>query len=125
MTRPVMRAAMAGLLPEEVRMRPRKALFDSIIVDSLAGRDGALIRRLLTGPARAAPVCQISASWIASCSTATDAAPAAVSLDVSGLAATTAECWLRAQANPGDELSNACATGTPARVTLREVQPAD
>ena len=52
-SRPVLRAAMAGALPDAVRLRPHKALFDSVLVDSLAGPDGALARRLLSDPAAA------------------------------------------------------------------------
>jgi asparagine synthase (glutamine-hydrolysing) len=48
--RPMLRAAMAGLLPENVRRRPQKALFDSLLIDCLDGRDGAIVRRLLTDP---------------------------------------------------------------------------
>jgi asparagine synthase (glutamine-hydrolysing) len=48
--RPMLRAAMAGLLPENVRRRPQKALFDSLLIDCLDGRDGAIVRQLLTDP---------------------------------------------------------------------------
>jgi asparagine synthase (glutamine-hydrolysing) len=48
-SRPVLRSAMAGLLPDEVRLRPEKALFDSLLLDCLAGDDGAA-RALLTDP---------------------------------------------------------------------------
>jgi asparagine synthase (glutamine-hydrolysing) len=49
-TRPVLRAAMAGLLPDSVRLRPRKALFESLIVSALRGPDGAAVERILTAP---------------------------------------------------------------------------
>jgi asparagine synthase (glutamine-hydrolysing) len=48
--RPLLRAAMDGLLPDSVRLRPAKAWFESLIVDCLRGSDAALIRELLTGP---------------------------------------------------------------------------
>ncbi len=48
--RPMLRAAMAGLLAENVRRRPQKALFDSLLIDCLDRRDGAIVRRLLTDP---------------------------------------------------------------------------
>jgi asparagine synthase (glutamine-hydrolysing) len=51
--RPVLRAAMAGLLPDSVRLRPGKAWFDSLIVDCLTGPDGVAVRRLLTDPGAA------------------------------------------------------------------------
>jgi asparagine synthase (glutamine-hydrolysing) len=50
-SRPVLRAAVAGLLPDSVRLRPQKALFDSVIVDTLAGPDGEGVRQLLGDPA--------------------------------------------------------------------------
>jgi asparagine synthase (glutamine-hydrolysing) len=49
-SRPVLRAAMAGLLPDTVRLRPGKALFDSLLLDCLAGADGARAQTLLTDP---------------------------------------------------------------------------
>jgi asparagine synthase (glutamine-hydrolysing) len=48
--RPMLRAAMAGLLAENVRRRPQKALFDSLLIDCLDRRDGAIVRRLLVDP---------------------------------------------------------------------------
>lgn len=48
--RPVLRAAMAGLLPDAVRLRPQKALFDSMLVDCLDGPDRMAAHRLLTEP---------------------------------------------------------------------------
>jgi asparagine synthase (glutamine-hydrolysing) len=48
--RPLLRTAMRGLLPDSVRLRPGKAWFDSLIVDSLTGPDLGLVRELLTGP---------------------------------------------------------------------------
>jgi hypothetical protein len=47
LSRPVFREAMAGLLPEAVRLRPHKTLFDALLIDSVCGRDGELARRLL------------------------------------------------------------------------------
>jgi asparagine synthase (glutamine-hydrolysing) len=46
--RPVLRAAMAGLLPDSVRLNPDKAWFDTVIIDSLTGPDAAATRRILT-----------------------------------------------------------------------------
>jgi asparagine synthase (glutamine-hydrolysing) len=48
--RPVLRAAMEGLLPDSVRLRPQKAWFESWVADSLAGPDAADVRRILTNP---------------------------------------------------------------------------
>jgi asparagine synthase (glutamine-hydrolysing) len=49
-SRPVLRDAMDGLLPDSVRLRPQKALFDSLLIDCLSGPDGAIARELLCGP---------------------------------------------------------------------------
>ncbi|HSS43617.1 MAG TPA: asparagine synthase-related protein [Solirubrobacterales bacterium] len=47
LTRPLLREAMAGLLPDSVRQRPDKALFESVIVSCLRGPDAAAVRALL------------------------------------------------------------------------------
>jgi len=49
-SRPVLREAMAGLLPDSVRLRPQKALFESLIAASMRGPDGAAVREILCGP---------------------------------------------------------------------------
>lgn len=49
-SRPVLRAAMAGLLPDSVRLRPQKALFESLIASTLRGPDGAAVKEILTAP---------------------------------------------------------------------------
>ncbi|HEY3552063.1 MAG TPA: asparagine synthase C-terminal domain-containing protein, partial [Solirubrobacterales bacterium] len=49
-SRPVVREAMAGLLPDSVRLRPQKALFESLIAGAMRGPDGAAIREILTAP---------------------------------------------------------------------------
>jgi asparagine synthase (glutamine-hydrolysing) len=49
--RPLLRASMDGLLPDAVRTRPTKALFDSLLIACLTGPDGAAIHRLLSNPA--------------------------------------------------------------------------
>jgi asparagine synthase (glutamine-hydrolysing) len=49
-SRPLLRASMAGALPDSVRLRRQKAWFDSLVVDCLAHSDAPAIRRLLTGP---------------------------------------------------------------------------
>jgi asparagine synthase (glutamine-hydrolysing) len=49
-TRPVLRAAMEGLLPDSVRLRPTKARFESLIVDCLSGPDSTAVWRILTDP---------------------------------------------------------------------------
>ncbi|MDX6610229.1 MAG: hypothetical protein QOF85_2154 [Solirubrobacterales bacterium] len=49
-SRPVLRASMAGLLPDPVRLRPGKARFETLIADCLSGADGAAVREILTSP---------------------------------------------------------------------------
>lgn len=49
-SRPVLREAMVGLLPDSVRLRPQKALFESLIAAAMRGPDGAAIREILTAP---------------------------------------------------------------------------
>jgi asparagine synthase (glutamine-hydrolysing) len=49
-SRPLLRSALAGVLPDSVRLWPQKALFESLIVSCLSGSDGAAVRRLLTAP---------------------------------------------------------------------------
>ncbi len=48
--RPLLRASMAGLLPDAVRLRRDKAWFHSLIVDCLNRSDRALIRSILMSP---------------------------------------------------------------------------
>jgi asparagine synthase (glutamine-hydrolysing) len=49
-SRPVLREAMAGLLPDRVRLRPQKALFESLIVAAMRGPDGTAIEEILLAP---------------------------------------------------------------------------
>lgn len=118
--RPVLRASMSGLLPDTVRLRPRKALFDSLIVDCMAGSDGMVARGLLSDPA----------------------AELGAYVDLRGIRETlldsdrrrreqpfqwmwqlwrliTAECWLRAQSDPGGAILPSDLRASPARVALR------
>ncbi len=46
--RPIQREAIAGLVPDSIRLRPHKSYFTALFHDCLAGRDSALIRKLLT-----------------------------------------------------------------------------
>jgi asparagine synthase (glutamine-hydrolysing) len=49
-SRPVLREAMAGLLPDSVRLRPQKALFESLIAASMRAPDRAAVREILCAP---------------------------------------------------------------------------
>jgi asparagine synthase (glutamine-hydrolysing) len=101
-SRPVLRAAMAGLVPDAIRLRPQKASFDSVLVDCLTGADGAVARRLVT-----APGAELRAyiDWRDVQRVLFDGdryrreQPFRWMWQVWRL--TTAECWLQAQADPG------------------------
>jgi asparagine synthase (glutamine-hydrolysing) len=119
--RPVLRAGMAGLLPDTVRLRPQKALFDSLIVDCMAGPDGAAARSLLTDPA-AEIGAYVDRRGLRRSLFDSDryrrAQPFLWMWQVWRL--TTAECWLRAQANPGGAVLADSLGASPARVVLRQ-----
>ena len=50
LSRPVLRHALAGLLPDAVRLRPDKSTFDAVFQRSLTGSEAPRIRWLLTDP---------------------------------------------------------------------------
>lgn len=50
-SRPVLRAAVEGLVPDSVRLRPGKARFESLIVSCLTGPDAVAVRAILADPA--------------------------------------------------------------------------
>ena len=121
--RPVLRAAMAGLLPDSVRLRPGKAWFESLIVDCLVGSDGAAVRRVLTDPG-------------AELGAYVDLAGMRRSLFDSDLQRRrdpfrwmwqvwrllTVELWLRAQASPAAEL-RLSPPPSPVQVTIQPSRP--
>jgi asparagine synthase (glutamine-hydrolysing) len=118
-SRPVLRAAMAGLLPDEVRLRPQKALFDSVLVDSLAGPDELVARRLLSDP-RAELRAYVDQRAIERnlfvAAALRHEQPFQWMWQLWRL--TTAECWLRAQADRGCQALSATLGASPARVAL-------
>jgi asparagine synthase (glutamine-hydrolysing) len=65
--RPLLREAMGGLLPDEVRLRPNKVYFDRLLVDTLTGPDGAAVDAVLgEGPlaiSRLVDVERVRALW--------------------------------------------------------------
>jgi asparagine synthase (glutamine-hydrolysing) len=118
--RPVLRAAMEGLLPDSVRLRPQKAVFDSVLVDSLAGPDEVLAHRLLSDPAAElrAYVDQsgVERALFAAASQLREQ-PFQWMSQLWRL--TTMECWLRAEANRAGEALSVTLKASPARVALR------
>jgi asparagine synthase (glutamine-hydrolysing) len=123
--RPVLRASMAGLLPDSVRLRPAKAWFDSLIVDCLNGADGAAVRRLITDP-QAELRAYVEPEGIREA--LFDRGPS----DASGAfqwmhqvwRLVTAECWLRAQGDPSGRWLPDGVRPSPARVSIHATSPA-
>jgi asparagine synthase (glutamine-hydrolysing) len=124
--RPVLRASMAGMLPQTVRMRPAKALFDTLIVDCLDGPDGAAVRALLTDPhaelgAYVRPEAVAEALFVGSPHARGDRFRWMHQV----WRLLTAECWLRAQSDPGGRVTAAGVEPSPVRLELRQAALAD
>jgi asparagine synthase (glutamine-hydrolysing) len=119
-SRPVLRAAMTGLLTDAVRLRPRKALFDSVLIDCLTGPDGTAARRLVTDPG-AELGAYVDTREVQRALFETDRGPREQPFQWMRQVwcLTTAECWLRAQANPGGEALPNGLRASDARVILR------
>ncbi|HEX4838403.1 MAG TPA: asparagine synthase-related protein [Solirubrobacteraceae bacterium] len=100
--RPILRASMAGLLPDSVRLRPAKAWFDSLIVDCLTGPDGAAVHALLCDP-RAELRAYVELDGVREVLLQGDYERAGGPFRWMHQTwrLVTAECWLRAQADPG------------------------
>ena len=113
--RPLLRAAMAGLLPDSVRLRPGKAWFQSLIVDCLTGPDGALLRQILSDPcAEVGAYVDLAAMRRALLEDerSREREPFRWMWQIWRLL--TAECWLRAEARgPGELASLAQFAGAP------------
>jgi asparagine synthase (glutamine-hydrolysing) len=113
--RPLLRAAMSGALPEAVRMRPQKALFDSLLIDGLDGADRPLVERLLKDR-RCELGAYVDLAKVARILFETDRfkreRPFQWMWQVWRLV--NAECWLRAQSGAGIGLA-----ASPPRVALR------
>jgi asparagine synthase (glutamine-hydrolysing) len=99
--RPLLRRAMRGIVPDEVRTRRGKTYFDPLLVDCVGGEDRRLVMRLLG--ARDAEVLSVADG--AEVRALLDGGPSrhpqgapSWTRDVWRLA--TAECWLRSQADP-------------------------
>ena len=118
--RPLLRASMAGLLPDAVRLRSGKARFDSLLVDSLTGPDSAAVGALLSGP-RAELAAYLDLGELRrallDCGPAGAEDPFRWTYQVWRLV--TAECWLRAQADNG---SSSRPTGLQASRPLAGMQ---
>jgi asparagine synthase (glutamine-hydrolysing) len=129
LNRPMLRAGMVGLLPDAVRLRAHKALFDSLVADTLARPDAPAVR-LLLDDRRAELGAYVELDTVRDTllqsSSIRTAAPFRWIQQVWRL--TTAECWLRAQTDPRGEdllggLRAASARASRARVRVREHAP--
>jgi asparagine synthase (glutamine-hydrolysing) len=117
--RPVMRSSMEDLLPDAVRLRPHKALFDSVLVDSLAGPDRAAVHDLLLDP-RAELGAYVDLEGVRRTVLADGASSVAPFQWMQQLwRLITIECWLRAQSDPRAEALPAEALASPASITLQ------
>jgi asparagine synthase (glutamine-hydrolysing) len=101
-TRPLLRAAVNGLVPDEVRLRPNKSTFDAIFHDALTGPDLGVTRDLLGPGARIGEYVDLGlvAEMLA-------AVPQKASLERSRWATEiwrllTGEVWLRSLEGPGE-----------------------
>lgn len=123
MSRPILRASVADVLPDAVRLRPGKAWFDSLLIDSLAGSDGAVIRRLLTDPRSElgayVDLASLQRSFFDHPSIGAGQPEFRWMWQIWRLA--TAECWLRFQTDPGGEMLPTGAKASAARIELKAV----
>lgn len=120
LNRPVLRASMAGRLPDTVRLRPRKALFDSLIDDSLMGADGDAVRKLLTAPgAEISAVVDLDAVRNTLLGTDPSRAGRPFRHTQYTWRLVTAECWLQILAGANMETLRAKLRPSPSRVSLR------
>jgi hypothetical protein len=120
LSRPVLRASMAGQLPDAVRLRPEKARFEALISDCLTGPDGIAVRRLLTDPAiELAAYVDPDAVRRALFGTGLDPRKNPFRWMWQVWRLVTIECWLRSQADPARELLPAGTRASSARVTFQ------
>jgi asparagine synthase (glutamine-hydrolysing) len=120
--RPLLRTAMTGLIPDTIRLRPQKALFDSVLFDGLAGSDEVVARELLCGPeAELGAFVDRRAVERALFDPASELRGQPFRWMWQLWRLTTAECWLRAQADGGGDALSATVCPSPARVSLEPV----
>jgi asparagine synthase (glutamine-hydrolysing) len=119
-SRPLLRAAMAGLLPDAVRLRPQKALFDSLLIEILQGADGTLARELLDDP-RAEIRAYVDQPAMQRALFGAEAGSSQGSFQWMWQLwrLLTAECWLRSQAGSADILALKARASAPRLHTHR------
>jgi asparagine synthase (glutamine-hydrolysing) len=119
-SRPLLRAAMEGLLPDSVRLRPQKALFDSLLIDCLTGADGEIARTLLSDrSAELGAYVDRDAMGKALFGRAAGRSTPSFQWMWQFWRLLTAECWLRSQAD-SDLATTLMARASPARVEVHE-----
>jgi asparagine synthase (glutamine-hydrolysing) len=114
-SRPLLREALAGELPDSVRLRPFKSYFDSVFHQALAGPDRPLARRLLD-PAQA----ELSAYVDLAALDRELFDPAVKPSEAWALRlwrCLMAECWLRQQSDP-EVCRRLSVEATPAQLTV-------
>lgn len=117
--RPVLRASMVGLLPDEVRLRPRKAWFETLIIDCLTGPDGEAARRLLTDPsAELGPYVDLGGMRRALFDSDRQLRSDPFRWMWQVWRLITAELWLRAQGLPAGELLPLDSPASPAHIEI-------
>jgi asparagine synthase (glutamine-hydrolysing) len=118
-SRPLLRAAMGGLLPDAVRLRPEKALFDSLLLDTLAGADDAAVRALLCDPrAELAAYVDLPAMRGA----LFDGAERSFRWTWQVWRLASAECWLRAQSGGEEALAAPAARASAPQVAVLQTE---
>jgi len=102
LSRPVFRSALAGIVPDAVRLRPSKSTFDAVFFQALSGPDLPLAAALLADPAARlgayVDLPLMKQALLDPGPPSTRAALQTWALQVWRLM--TAECWLRAQEDP-------------------------
>jgi asparagine synthase (glutamine-hydrolysing) len=121
-SRPVLRAAMGGMLPDSVRLRPQKALFDSLLIDCLTDGDGLLARELLSDPrSELRAYVDLPTMTNALFDTTTDGHTRSFRWMWQVWRLLSAECWLRSQSS--DRISALARRASAPRVATRTASP--
>jgi len=113
---------MADLLPDAVRLRTRKALFDSLLIDCLAGPDAHAVNKLLSNPAaELGAYVDMQEMRRTLLEGGPAGAPNAFRWMYQVWRLVTAECWLRTQAGRGGEALRAELRSSAPRVEMTAV----
>lgn len=102
-SRPLLREAVEGIVPDEIRLRAGKSSFDAVFHDSLAGDDLAVARLLLGSPDSRIGA-YVDAERFRQTLLEPDPPPPGLRRQTWALSvwrALTAECWLREQEDEG------------------------